>query len=725
MPSTRITLATRLRFTRSPPGAWSLSSAVIRGAPWVLSTVRPTGAASPGTTSLYYSSDLTGSQTNTTIVALSGAGTFQVKTDTAVNMTMDVEGYFTSGATAAGGYVPLSPASRIVDTRSGIGLAQARLLNGSTTVVDVAALAGQVPTNASAVFVNFEVVNRSSQAGHIVPFETGTPRTAAGLSFPGSVTTSASATVSLGSGAHAGKISVYLAGGPVDLLVNVIGYYTAAPDAAGAETSYFTPGTARLVDGVTLSGNSKLDLMISGPTGMPTVTRGLTAVALNLQVRQTSSTGGGHVGLWPDDEDNPGTTVLNYQPGVARSNFATVRVGSNGGVTLSNGGPQSVKVYLDLQGWYAVPSMYLECDNAVGLTPQQDALVVTADGVTGTLALDGTSEGLRAFSGTIAGEEISAEVLYGSTDTQIEQALAVGETYLDDLGNASEAGAVDGDVENEVTETFENLPDAVAVNPIAYTIQGDDWDERGAPQGSEWSANSTVAAECVRDEASSVGGANEVPLITSGGPITVPRPSASGNASLMSAPNSQRSSVHWTSTAFRYRTFLPNAEVNGGPCGVFKGDNRAFTTSWNAPSRTKANVFFDWANKKLITSKDVGATHRLAKNGFSAKTRTASSSGIKFHTATIAPTYGRLVISHAVSNPLCSVAGDVVYNVVVEVWKNGAARVSGTRLKAPNHEAYIYPRLAQTGQTIFRRTSSALLCLNVNCGVETIRVSIG
>lgn len=312
--------------------------------------VRPTGTTPAATTSLYYNSAVSGSQTNTTIVALGADGTFQIKTDTSINLLIDVEGYFTSGATAAGGYVSLSPSERIVNTANGTGAPQATLTTGSTLTVDVAGLS-EVPADASAVFVNFEVINRSAQAGHLQPYATGTPRVGAGLSFPASVTTSISGTIPLGSGADAGKLNVYVAGGPIDLLVNVVGYYTesSAPQDGGFSSS-FTPGTARLLSGVSVPGNTTINVPVGGQTGVPTVTDGLTAAAFNLQV--VATTGGGHIGMWADDEADPVASVLNYQSGTVRSNFATVAIGAGNGISLFNGGAQAVTVYLDLQGWY-------------------------------------------------------------------------------------------------------------------------------------------------------------------------------------------------------------------------------------------------------------------------------------------------------------------------------------------------------------------------------------
>ena len=99
---------------------------------------------------------------------------------------------------------------------------------------------------------------------------------------------------------------------------------------------------------------------------------------------------------------------------------------------------------------------------------------------------------------------------------------------------------------------------------------------------------------------------------------------------------------------------------------------------------------------------------------------TASAAGIYFHTASIAPTFGRIGVNHSVGNPLCSVAGPIAYNVIIEAWKDGIARISGTRLKVPNHEAYVYPTSGAYGRTIFTRSTSSFICLSLNCGQESL-----
>lgn len=176
----------------------------------------------------------------------------------------------------------------------------------------------------------------------------------------------------------------------------------------------------------------------------------------------------------------------------------------------------------------------------------------------------------------------------------------------------------------------------------------------------------------------------------------------------------------------RYRTFIPPSSVNAlGPiCGTFRGDDRGFSSYYSRSNRTRASVFFNWPSRTIDTTKNVGATHRLKAWGRSAKTKTASSAGIKLHTAMMGPTFGRIAVTHSVGNPLCAVGGSIKYNIVIEAWKGGAARTSGTRVKVPAHEAYLYPTSGEYGKAIMKKSASKFMCLSINCGQQTLWESV-
>lgn len=97
--------------------------------------------------------------------------------------------------------------------------------------------------------------------------------------------------------------------------------------------------------------------------------------------------------------------------------------------------------------------------------------------------------------------------------------------------------------------------------------------------------------------------------------------------------------AYWT--IYYHKTFIPDAQVSTGlVCGTFKGDSRSWSAANSGSnSRTFANMRADWTNRVVHTVKSVGATHRLAANGYPAATATASSAGIQFVGASATATY--------------------------------------------------------------------------------------
>lgn len=117
-----------------------------------------------------------GSISASLIVALASDGKIGVWAQTSVTLLVHVQGYYTAGngTPAPGGYVSVNPA-RLVDTRIGTGLPQAKLALSSTTAIPVGGL-GNVPADASAVFVMLTAISTSTTAGYFSPYPAGTTR---------------------------------------------------------------------------------------------------------------------------------------------------------------------------------------------------------------------------------------------------------------------------------------------------------------------------------------------------------------------------------------------------------------------------------------------------------------------------------------------------------------------------------------------------------------------
>jgi RHS repeat-associated protein len=294
-----------------------------------------------------------GSISASSITALAD-GKIQVLAQTSVTLLVHVQGYYTAGngSPAPGGYVPVNPA-RMVDTRIGTGLPQAKLATGSTTAVSVGGL-NNVPADASAVFVMLTAISTSSTAGYLSPYPTGTTRPPnVSLNYLANTATILGAAVDLGAG---GQFNLWVgpAGTAIDVIVDVVGYYTATPGTKGA----FTPASTRAYDSRTapstqLAANSSRRVQVGGVAGVPLPGSGISALAVSAQIVH-SGTHAGYLALGPGDQRFPVAASVYFSAGSnVRSSLAIVPTAGDGTVLLVNSSADPVHVILDVEGWYS------------------------------------------------------------------------------------------------------------------------------------------------------------------------------------------------------------------------------------------------------------------------------------------------------------------------------------------------------------------------------------
>jgi RHS repeat-associated protein len=313
-------------------------------------TSNPKAPGSTGCVALTWGGGQTVS--NATVVAVTSNGQIVVNSSVATGLTIDVQGYFLTGngTPTPGGYVPVTP-TRIVDTRNGTGAPLAKIGNGATLTLQATGVAG-VPAGASAVFVNITVVNQPGN-GWIMPYATGTSGQGT-LSFPGTLTTNFGVSEDLST---AGKMSIYVgAGGPIDVLVDVVGYYAATNGLTGAAGS-FNPIQQRVLDtrtGTALGANSVTTIPVAGVDGIPAPGSGLASIALNVTAMDTTSGTSGYLRAWAANQAEPTTVAsLNYTYGAYQSNLVFVAVAPDGTIKIRNGGAAPINVAIDVEGWYA------------------------------------------------------------------------------------------------------------------------------------------------------------------------------------------------------------------------------------------------------------------------------------------------------------------------------------------------------------------------------------
>ena len=330
------------------------------------------------------------SLSNTAIVPVAADGAIRVEATTAVGVLIEVEGYYTSGAPGASGYVAVAP-QRLVNTTSGLGAPKAQLADGSMLTVDVGAgnTDGDpnVPVGATAVYVNFTAVNRSATgAGYINAYAHDATNPGTGptytMLFPANTTTSLGQVVPLSAD---GKIDIGIHV-QMDLLMDVLGYF--APNSAGGGASggaavagggqgAFTPAGVVVATSVSLAANASHTFQVAGTGGIPAAGTGITAVALNVQAKD-NGTAAGFGQVYPDDKPSWAMIGPAYHAGLTASTFLTVGLGADGGITFTNQSTDAVSVSIDVEGWYTNLTDSVVVGNNGGTTPTQRSVALKA-----------------------------------------------------------------------------------------------------------------------------------------------------------------------------------------------------------------------------------------------------------------------------------------------------------------------------------------------------------
>jgi hypothetical protein len=305
----------------------------------------PDGSTRPSPMSMA-NGDASKVTSNMAVIPIGANGKIDVYTNNASHIVVEAEGYFTTtaGTTGAGGFVPVTQ-TRLVDTRSGIGAPKATIqANGGTLTVTVGTGA-PIPATAGSALLNVTVLS-SGTAGWVGLYPGGTTTGNSVLNYDAGATAS-SAAVKL----NAGTVTVVNHGSAaINVLLDAEGYFTTQPSDGAA----LHPMTAvRVLDTgtATIAAGATYDLQIGGTHGLPT--RGIAGALLNLTV--VSAAVGGYVTAWPVGETEPTVSLTQYPAGAARADAVSVRVGTEGKVHIRNRSSGTIRLLVDLQGWFAGP----------------------------------------------------------------------------------------------------------------------------------------------------------------------------------------------------------------------------------------------------------------------------------------------------------------------------------------------------------------------------------
>ena len=256
-----------------------------------------------------------------------------------VHVVADLQGYYAQ--TAPNGYTTAGP-TRILDTRSAIGVTtRTPLGSGSVLSLPVAGHDG-VPANARAVVLNVTVTGPTNSSFLTVYPDGGARPGVSNVNFSAGQTLPNLVVVPIDAD---GKVDFYNHIGSVHVVADLEGYFSAQ----GLAT--FRPwGPARVLD-TTAAGSKALAPGASTTVSLNTeygLARGNpTAAALSLTVLDT--TGTGFVDVYPYGTTAPSVSNVNWKAGQSVTNLVMVPVKS-GKIVITNHSSGTVNLYGDLLG---------------------------------------------------------------------------------------------------------------------------------------------------------------------------------------------------------------------------------------------------------------------------------------------------------------------------------------------------------------------------------------
>ena len=316
--------------------------------------VWPTGAAQPNVSNVNFSPGETVPNLAKVLVG-SGGQVSLFNRNGAVDVIVDVVGYFRADAPAAR-FHPLVP-SRLADTRSDpayhIG-SQYRLGDRSDPRTLQVTGSGGVPSGATAMVANVTAVSPDASS-HLDLWPDGTSRpNVSNLNYVPGQTVPNLVIVGLSA---SGRLDLVNQNGSVDVIVDVVGYFSVDPPAAGfvatiptrridtrADPAYHIGSQTRFGDR-----SDPRTVVVTGGQ----VPADAQAIVANVTVVAPDATS--HLDVWPAGAPKPNASNLNDVPGQTVANLVTVAIGSNGAIDLQNQNG-SVDVIIDIVGYYAAPT---------------------------------------------------------------------------------------------------------------------------------------------------------------------------------------------------------------------------------------------------------------------------------------------------------------------------------------------------------------------------------
>jgi hypothetical protein len=285
---------------------------------------------------------------NASIVALPPDGQLTFLSSTAAHVIADVSGYWLPATTAtAGRFVTAASPARLFDTRFGLNAPMAKVGPGANLVVDVRGRAGIPLIGVSAVALTLTADGAAGQ-GFVKAFPAGStepdvsnlnPQTAGDVR----------ANLVIVPVPLSGQIA-FASSTPVNLLADVVGWFTDATALSSTSGLYFPLAPTRIAD--TRFGNPVTrpgaDAVTTFAFGSP-VPASASAVAYNLTGAQSAN--GGFLEAFPAGVARPDTSTVNFGAGGQdRAAFALTRRSSTGVSVFSS---VSADEIVDVGGYFS------------------------------------------------------------------------------------------------------------------------------------------------------------------------------------------------------------------------------------------------------------------------------------------------------------------------------------------------------------------------------------
>ncbi|MFC1431621.1 beta strand repeat-containing protein [Streptacidiphilus sp. N1-3] len=277
-----------------------------------------------------------------------------------VALIVDLTGYFTSDAGLTGDqtYTPLPQSTLALDTRSSVAntnlTATGAVPANTAFTLQVTGNSG-VPADATAVATNLTTAGQTGN-GYLEAYATGSaPALLTSLTYTAANSiglASTAADIPLGTG---GSITVFNHGSAADILVSVVGYYTAGT--SGEE--YHAVNPTRLVDtrdGTGSSGAAPIAAMGTYTLSAPSVQQ-ITAAATPTLVGMltvTDATAFGVGTVYPTGTTVPAnSSIINWSAATTAANLALTPTSSTDQISFYNHSTGTVDLIVDCSGYFS------------------------------------------------------------------------------------------------------------------------------------------------------------------------------------------------------------------------------------------------------------------------------------------------------------------------------------------------------------------------------------